>query len=62
MNPFNYKWVNNGSMSPKRGPNKLKIAWGPVSNHWSKTLGVIGLMLQPIALFQPYCTTKLFLM
>ena len=40
MNPFNYKLVNNGSMSPKRGP---KDPPPPVSNRWSETPWVIGL-------------------
>ena len=46
MNPFNYKFVNNGSISPKRGPNSLKIASGPpppMSIRWSETPWVIGL-------------------
>ena len=34
MNPFNYKLVNIGSMSRKRGQNKLKIASGYLSEEF----------------------------
>ena len=41
MNPFNYKMVNNCSINPKRGPNKLKVII--VRN--SGSIGVMGLSL-----------------